>query len=160
MPALSVIDQRVGLDRQPAPLPQSPIYVSPNDPSSSHVGSHAYFIPPIYFDRHYLPNLPIHAHAEGGMSPSAALNYLSVPVASGPWSAHVQQNPYPLPPLPPPQTPHKVWILDCRTCGTFLTNRGMKVGHLQFLLSVRGTFLTHRTLGCIVAKTQRLSFLH
>ncbi|PBK74469.1 hypothetical protein ARMSODRAFT_952112 [Armillaria solidipes] len=35
-------------------------------------------------------------------------------------------NPYPsvLPPAPP--IPHKVWILDCKSCGTFLTNRGMK----------------------------------
>ncbi|KAI9068351.1 hypothetical protein FKP32DRAFT_1663791 [Trametes sanguinea] len=28
--------------------------------------------------------------------------------------------------MPPPPIPHKVWILDCKTCGTFLTNRGMK----------------------------------
>ena len=32
---------------------------------------------------------------------------------------------------PPPQFPapqsHKVWILDCKSCGTFFTNRGMKV---------------------------------
>ncbi|KAI0717287.1 hypothetical protein C8T65DRAFT_122002 [Cerioporus squamosus] len=27
---------------------------------------------------------------------------------------------------PPPPLPHKVWILDCKGCGTFLTNRGMK----------------------------------
>ncbi|KAI0028381.1 hypothetical protein K488DRAFT_73803, partial [Vararia minispora EC-137] len=33
-----------------------------------------------------------------------------------------------LPPPPPPAQPiaHKVWILDCKTCQTFLTNRGMK----------------------------------
>ena len=44
-----------------------------------------------------------------------------------PWHAHlVAQNPYPLPP-PPPPVAHKVWLIDCRTCGTFLTNRGMKV---------------------------------
>ncbi|KAL1695428.1 hypothetical protein GGG16DRAFT_121651 [Schizophyllum commune] len=43
-----------------------------------------------------------------------------------PWHAHlVAQNPYPLPP-PPPPVAHKVWLIDCRTCGTFLTNRGMK----------------------------------
>ncbi|CDO75526.1 hypothetical protein BN946_scf184871.g7 [Trametes cinnabarina] len=29
--------------------------------------------------------------------------------------------------MPPPPIPHKVWILDCKACGTFLTNRGMKV---------------------------------
>ena len=28
--------------------------------------------------------------------------------------------------LPPPQS-NKVWILDCKSCGTFFTNRGMKV---------------------------------
>ncbi|KIY66893.1 hypothetical protein CYLTODRAFT_444406 [Cylindrobasidium torrendii FP15055 ss-10] len=32
-------------------------------------------------------------------------------------------NPYPVVPPPPA---HKVWILDCKGCGTFLTNRGMK----------------------------------
>ena len=47
----------------------------------------------------------------------------------GPW-----QNPYtrtiqvqPFVAPPPPPIPHKVWILDCKGCGTFLTNRGMKV---------------------------------
>jgi hypothetical protein len=25
-----------------------------------------------------------------------------------------------------PPVPHRVWILDCKSCGTFLTNRGMK----------------------------------
>ncbi|KAI0745055.1 hypothetical protein C8Q76DRAFT_606398 [Earliella scabrosa] len=46
----------------------------------------------------------------------------------GPW-----QNPYtrtiqvqPFVAPPPPPIPHKVWILDCKGCGTFLTNRGMK----------------------------------
>ncbi|KAK0241716.1 hypothetical protein EDD85DRAFT_412192 [Armillaria nabsnona] len=34
-------------------------------------------------------------------------------------------NPYPSV-LPPAPIPHKVWILDCKSCGTFLTNRGMK----------------------------------
>ncbi|KAJ3863160.1 hypothetical protein EV359DRAFT_73762 [Lentinula novae-zelandiae] len=33
-------------------------------------------------------------------------------------------------PPPPPAVPqsvaHKVWIIDCKSCGTFLTNRGMK----------------------------------
>ncbi|KAH8078036.1 hypothetical protein BXZ70DRAFT_911215 [Cristinia sonorae] len=35
----------------------------------------------------------------------------------------------PLPPmhrLPPPPIPHRVWILDCKSCDMFLTNRGMK----------------------------------
>lgn len=42
--------------------------------------------------------------------------------------------PLPLPaPYPPPSyvrtAMHKVWILDCKSCRTFLTNRGMKVRH-------------------------------
>lgn len=45
---------------------------------------------------------------------------------SSSWQA--PQNPYPVLPIPPPvpQHPHKVFILDCATCNTFLTNRGMK----------------------------------
>ncbi|PSR73914.1 hypothetical protein PHLCEN_2v10272 [Hermanssonia centrifuga] len=31
--------------------------------------------------------------------------------------------------IPPPPLIHKVWILDCQSCGTFLTNRGMKVSN-------------------------------
>ncbi|KIJ67876.1 hypothetical protein HYDPIDRAFT_173615 [Hydnomerulius pinastri MD-312] len=55
-------------------------------------------------------------------------SYFAVPPqGSGSWQTHVpmvQHNPYP--PPQPPQLVHKVWILDCRSCGTFLTNRGMK----------------------------------
>ncbi|TFK20792.1 hypothetical protein FA15DRAFT_707806 [Coprinopsis marcescibilis] len=32
----------------------------------------------------------------------------------------------PYSPPPPPPITHKVWILDCKSCDTFLTNRGMK----------------------------------
>ncbi|KAJ8076550.1 hypothetical protein PM082_000973 [Marasmius tenuissimus] len=35
-------------------------------------------------------------------------------------------NPYPQPYQPPRPIAHKVWIIDCKSCGTFLTNRGMK----------------------------------
>jgi hypothetical protein len=31
------------------------------------------------------------------------------------------------PPPPPLQSAQRVWILDCKNCGTFLSNRGMKV---------------------------------
>ncbi|KAG0706083.1 hypothetical protein DFH29DRAFT_980574 [Suillus ampliporus] len=58
-------------------------------------------------------------------------SYFSVPplASSGSWQTHmpmVQHNSYPPPSLPPSQLTHKVWILDCKSCGTFLTNRGMK----------------------------------
>lgn len=51
-------------------------------------------------------------------------NYLAYPWQNHPFHL-VPQNPYPAPP-PPPPIPHKVWILDCKSCDTFLTNRGMK----------------------------------
>ncbi|TFK90388.1 hypothetical protein K466DRAFT_484852 [Polyporus arcularius HHB13444] len=41
-----------------------------------------------------------------------------------PYSRALQVQPINAP--PPPPLPHKVWILDCKGCGTFLTNRGMK----------------------------------
>lgn len=50
--------------------------------------------------------------------PSLPASYLN------PWHLF-PANPYALP--PPPPVAHKVWILDCKSCGTFLTNRGMKV---------------------------------
>ncbi|KAK7005609.1 hypothetical protein R3P38DRAFT_3038541 [Favolaschia claudopus] len=45
-----------------------------------------------------------------------------------PWHSHLAfppANPHLYPPPPPPVS-HKVWILDCKACGMFLTNRGMK----------------------------------
>ena len=36
---------------------------------------------------------------------------------------------------PPPPMAHKVWILDCKNCHMFLTNRGMKVTHSNYILS-------------------------
>ena len=36
---------------------------------------------------------------------------------------------------PPAPQSHKVWILDCKSCGTFFTNRGMKVGECSFCLN-------------------------
>ncbi|KAG2150455.1 hypothetical protein DEU56DRAFT_729077 [Suillus clintonianus] len=60
-------------------------------------------------------------------------SYFAVPqqAPAGSWQTHVsmsmvQHNSYPPPSLPPAQLAHKVWILDCKSCGTFLTNRGMK----------------------------------
>ena len=52
------------------------------------------------------------------------------PAHYSPWPAHdpVAQPPMQAhPPQPVQPVAHKVWLLDCRTCGNFLTNRGMKV---------------------------------
>jgi hypothetical protein len=43
-------------------------------------------------------------------------------------------NPYSPPPVPP--VLHKVWILDCRACNMFLTNRGMKVALIPSFFSL------------------------
>lgn len=61
-------------------------------------------------------------------SSSAMLAYLAQQNhwQNHPAANHYPSNPYPSPP-PPPPIAHKVWILDCKSCGTFLTNRGMKV---------------------------------
>jgi hypothetical protein len=42
-----------------------------------------------------------------------------------------------------PVTGHKVYVLDCKSCGTFLSNRGMKVRNALCYLSCR-FFETHR----------------
>ena len=51
-----------------------------------------------------------------------------------PYARVLQVQPFTSP--PPPPIPHKVWILDCKACSMFLTNRGMKVSessHPQIL---------------------------
>ncbi|KAI6046065.1 hypothetical protein EDC04DRAFT_2558740 [Pisolithus marmoratus] len=53
-------------------------------------------------------------------------SYLPSPPIFTPWPAHPPLLHYPPPSAPTQPLPHKVWILDCRACGTFLTNRGMK----------------------------------
>ena len=53
------------------------------------------------------------------MMPSSRLPW------QNPYTRTLQAQPFSTP--PPPPLPHKVWILDCKGCGTFLTNRGMKV---------------------------------
>ncbi|KAI5890651.1 uncharacterized protein SCHCODRAFT_02632487 [Schizophyllum commune H4-8] len=70
--------------------------------------------------------MPAATDALLGAPPHRLQTGLELPHFVSPWHAHlVTQNPYP-PPPPPPPVAHKVWLIDCRTCGTFLTNRGMK----------------------------------
>ncbi|KAI8975872.1 hypothetical protein BD414DRAFT_497182 [Trametes punicea] len=59
--------------------------------------------------------------------PGTVLQGIAQPPWSRPYAANarfMQLQPFVAPPAPP--IPHKVWILKCKTCGTFLTNRGMK----------------------------------
>ncbi|KAF8638032.1 hypothetical protein AX16_010664 [Volvariella volvacea WC 439] len=91
-----------------------------------------------YQQQYHPPHNPNHALYDLTPSPFSPLSSSSASTAmlntylthSHPWHGHHQlhlfpPNPYPQPP-PPPPIAHKVWILDCKSCGTFLTNRGMK----------------------------------
>ncbi|RDB25052.1 Protein FAM72A [Hypsizygus marmoreus] len=97
----------------PAPTSSNPrTYSDPRpqrDPPFVHV---------LYDNNH---NLSFHPP----ISPSAMLGYLAHTSRMQNQLHLFPSNPYPTPP-PPPPIPHKVWILDCKSCGTFLTNRGMK----------------------------------
>lgn len=78
------------------------------------------------------PRDPLFVHALYGTSFSPSFNPPTSSSAMLGYLAHRQGNQLPLfpsnpyPTTPPPPIPHKVWILDCKSCGTFLTNRGMK----------------------------------
>ncbi|KAG8214018.1 hypothetical protein J3R82DRAFT_10773 [Butyriboletus roseoflavus] len=90
------------------------------------VYTHAHF-DSSYHERLYSPSLPPHPS-------SAVFSHFALPQAPANWHIPLlQHNPYP--PPQPPQLVHKVWILDCRSCGTFLTNRGMKASLSPFRAS-------------------------
>ncbi|KAF8134580.1 hypothetical protein EV363DRAFT_1562705 [Boletus edulis] len=97
------------------------------------------FLPPIdqpatrdntfpYPRPHRIPPDALYTHAHFDPAPSSAVfSHFALPNTPANWQHHVpllHHNPYP--PPQPPQLVHKVWILDCHSCGTFLTNRGMK----------------------------------
>lgn len=121
--------------RPPAPRGQR----SPNDLHALYDNSSTNFIPPYsqpaaYFERVYpLSGQQISAQAQNTLPPPSIFSYFAMPPQghAGSWQTHlsmsmVQHNSYPPPSFPPAQLAHKVWILDCKSCGTFLTNRGMK----------------------------------
>lgn len=144
MPALTIPDPAPSFD-DPSNLPSSRDspnpYPLPSLPRPHRhpdaVYTHAHFdssgsLP--YHDRLYSPSLPPHFTAP---PPSSTIfSHFVLPQASANWQPHIpllHHNPYP--PSQPPQLVHKVWILDCRSCGTFITNRGMKASLLSTTLS-------------------------
>ncbi|KZT68227.1 hypothetical protein DAEQUDRAFT_728029, partial [Daedalea quercina L-15889] len=106
----------------PRPLPVHPPGVVPSRPAHR-LPSSASPVPP---SPHDSPSASLDADRPVP-DPSHARPPASLPLP--PWyTARMQYFPPP-PPLPaaaPPAPVHKVWILDCKSCGTFLTNRGMK----------------------------------
>lgn len=114
---------------------------------------------------------PLTVHALYDHHNAANLSSLTVPhhpapqmiafqPPSAPWHHPVHiisSNPYPAP-SGPQQNTHKVWILECRSCGTFLTNRGMKVRNsLSSSGTLSGTFYL---TGSPPPPTRRLSLLY
>ena len=113
MPALTIPDPPLSL----APDHPRPHRLPPD--AHAHFDTNGYYAPPLP------PRLP----------PSSAVFTHFIPHPSANWQSHmtlVHHNPYPPPPPQPPQLVHKVWILDCRSCATFLTNRGMKASLLPY----------------------------
>lgn len=111
------------------PLPVHPPGVVPNRPLQR--------LPPSAASAPYFPHdFPL-AHRfidafppyRPPLDPSHARGH-PVPISQQPppwYIPHMQYFPPPPPATAPPAPVHKVWILDCKSCGTFLTNRGMKV---------------------------------
>jgi hypothetical protein len=90
-----------------------------------------------YASHNYQGYHPVHSN----MAPSpypANIHGIRYPAhAPPPWSGFTYEHvapPAPAPVPPPPPPPQKVWILDCRSCDMFLTNRGMKASPFSFLL--------------------------
>lgn len=132
MPALAFSDS---LDRTPNPRDNPNPYPRPSPPRPHRLPPDAPYAH-AHFDGttthpYYAPSLPPHfPHS------SAAFSHFALSQSSANWQSHIHihhHNPYP--PPQPPQLVHKVWILDCRSCGTFLTNRGMKASLLPISFS-------------------------
>lgn len=75
---------------------------------------------------------------------------VALPLHPSQWPFHPSLAPgwLPHPPMsraapmpPPPPVLHKVWIVDCKACGGFLTNRGMKVSIVTSCLVTRATLI-------------------
>ncbi|KAI0371115.1 hypothetical protein BV20DRAFT_212390 [Pilatotrama ljubarskyi] len=113
-------------DQQPQPSPSAWSPVSHRvypDPASipPHWQVHPASAAP-YRDPHPRPSLPQGNGGGGNGLPPWARPHTQL--VNGAYTRVLQVQPFVTP--PPQPIPHKVWILDCKSCGTFLTNRGMK----------------------------------
>ncbi|TFY63728.1 hypothetical protein EVJ58_g3095 [Rhodofomes roseus] len=109
---------------QARPLPMHPPGVVPNRPGQRLPPS-ASPAPPSPHEP-ILPHQLVHAFPPSRSALDTSRMQSTHPPP--PWyTARMQYFPPPPPATAPPAPVHKVWILDCKSCGTFLTNRGMKV---------------------------------
>lgn len=112
MPAMHAPSPHIPIPRQSSPH-DSPAFYHILSPSSPYIDTAG----------HRSPTHPLFPYTDGSIPPPPTFSYVPSPPIFAPWPSLLQQNPYPPPSAP---MPHKVWILDCRACDTFLTNRGMK----------------------------------
>ncbi|KAI0312976.1 hypothetical protein OF83DRAFT_1269453 [Amylostereum chailletii] len=94
-----------------------------------HGDPHLSMRPDVYARPPPHPFYPQHAYAHPPPHPPYRDDGMYPPnIAYQPWPSEFVPGRPPAAALQPPPPPpaHKVWILDCRTCRTFLTNHGMK----------------------------------
>ncbi|KAI0644571.1 hypothetical protein C8Q79DRAFT_781034 [Trametes meyenii] len=127
--ALAMPAQLVRLDPAAAPPPPPDQHVSPSGwpPASHRVYPDPASIPPHW--QIHPASLAQFRDGRPQVAPGTPLpNSVHLPwTRPYPLSGYpriVPVQPFAAP--PPPPIPHKVWILDCKSCGMFLTNRGMK----------------------------------
>ena len=89
-------------------------------PSSRHYREDRHRLPPS------LPALPRRSESIGYASPPPPPQQPQQQQTFYTSPAAVASAAYNHPPVVPEPALHKVWIIDCKNCGTFLTNRAMK----------------------------------
>lgn len=96
----------------------SPVVHMNHNPSPQHDHAHSHSLPPPMQRTGYGHWHPAHSHS---FHYTTSQHPAATPAGWLPLHPTTERVP------PPPPVLHKVWILDCQSCGTFLTNRGMKV---------------------------------
>ena len=87
-----------------------------------------------YDSNYHLSETPLHSNDQyssatynpNGPGDNMSSYHTLPPQTRASWNSSIQHMNFP-PPPPSLQDVHNVWILDCKHCGTFLSNRGMKV---------------------------------
>ncbi|KIP08462.1 hypothetical protein PHLGIDRAFT_18909 [Phlebiopsis gigantea 11061_1 CR5-6] len=89
--------------------------------------AHTHRSPPRASHRDYVyPTAPPMQRTEWRMYPIVPPQWAVNPSLASGWLPHPPFAARVSPMAPPPALMHKVWLVDCKSCSTFLTNRGMK----------------------------------
>ncbi|CCO27145.1 hypothetical protein BN14_01180 [Rhizoctonia solani AG-1 IB] len=143
---IEMLRQRIGVAARSREQDQRAGWVDPTSQVTAHQGVRWAYPAEnrpgfweIGYGAHYGPRQPEHMTTIGRNPSGSAFQ----PVVSSP--SLIRSNvppPVAVPPPdtdvpPPPVTGHKVYILDCKSCGTFLSNRGMKARFIFAVLLLR-----------------------